>query len=604
MKPDRTTPSTGEAPRDDGASSSRRSSRRRRRNLKWIVLGAIVVILGLGALTAKPAWRAVKGMRAQRFLAQAEEHAAREEWTQAFERSRSALQLAPTHPKVLRHAAELHARFGAESALVYYQKLLETSSATDQDREGYAAAALGLGDTGLAGPIIEDLLSREKPSARALMLGAQYYSARRDAPRALELARQAAATDPNNPTNAIVLGNFLSMSRRPQDQAEGLALLLPHARAEGPHQLRALTVIARAPETPREAREEVESILAAKAQRTPEEDLLLMETRVSLDPSRRNEIADEVVQKHGRGAEEQMAGAAAWLNRQQLYSRTVSLLLPDIALQSPRLTRLRYEALMGMENIQGAYDFIRGKDVKGEPIQLELLRCTTAMRLKNDAAVESHLRNLLDLARRNPRQLRAVAEFARRNNHTEIANEANQILSRNPGEAMTAFESLLRTADAEGETWAARDYARKLAALKKGDDGIRLQIAFYDLLLEENLDQAFATAQELHKAKPEDFNRRAVLALAHLRRGEPDKAVALIEGQVVTWRRLTPGVRAIVVASLGANNRAGAVPKLLQRLPLARLKPEERELIKPYLTGDLESVEDDRTAGAEAPEKI
>lgn len=259
---------------------------------------------------------------------------------------------------------------------------------------------------------------------------------------------------------------------------------------------------------------------------------------------------------------------------------------------------------MGMENIQGAYDFIRGKDVKGEPIQLELLRCTTAMRLKNDAAVESHLRNLLDLARRNPRQLRAVAEFARRNNHTEIANEANQILSRNPGEAMTAFESLLRTADAEGETWAARDYARKLAALKKGDDGIRLQIAFYDLLLEENLDQAFATAQELHKAKPEDFNRRAVLALAHLRRGEPDKAVALIEGQVVTWRRLTPGVRAIVVASLGANNRAGAVPKLLQRLPLARLKPEERELIKPYLTGDLESVEDDRTAGAEAPEKI
>src|SRR5690606_29992765 len=121
------------------------------------------------------------------------------------------------------------------------------------------------------------------------------------------------------------------------------------------------------------------------------------------------------------------------------------------------------------------------------------------VQLDDDVAVEMHLRNLLDLARRHPRHLRAVAEYARRNGKLEIANEANQMLINNPREAIPAFQSLLRTADLQGETWVARDYARKLYSLKK-DDGIRLQIAYYDLLLEENIGEAFATARELYEA--------------------------------------------------------------------------------------------------------
>lgn len=603
MKTDPPAPGT---PRTDasarrGSSPNRGSIPRPRRHWGWIILGILVLLLGVGALTAKPAWRAVKAVRAKRFLAESEEFMRQEQWTQAFERTRSALQLAPVNPQVLRHAAQLHARFGSEMALNYYQLLLTLPSATTADREGYASLALGLGDVGLAGTVIEQLLEQSKPSPRTLLLGSQYYAVRRELPRALSLARDSVKGDPSNPTNVLALAGLLTASRRPADRREAIEVLWPFAQTNGPFQLRALNAILNAPDSPREDRERIESILAADPNPNLEADLLLMETRISLDPSQRNRIADQVIQRLGRGSEEQLASVASWLNRQQLYTRTLTLLLPDVSIASARLSRLRYDALMGAEQYRAAYDFISDKKFQGDPVQIEFLRCTTAMKLENEAATDSHLLNLLDLARRRPRHLRAVAEFARRNGKIDIANQANQILIRNPREALPAFQSLLRTADAQGETWVARDYARKLLSLRKEDEGVKLQATYYDLLLEENVEQALRTAEALHQGKPDDFNRRAVLALAYLRENQPAKAVALIEGQVVTWRKLPAGIRAVILATLGANDRKAAVTRLLDRIPLGSLKPEERELIRPYLAGITERDAED---GDDTPEKL
>lgn len=599
-------PSSSQSRGTGQTSNPRAAYPRRRRRWPWIVAGTLVVLIVAGALSARPAWRMVKSLRAQRFLQQSEEFIAQEEWTKALERVRSALQLAPEDPKVMRHAAQLYARFPptAHLALDYYRSLLALPQATRQDREEYAAVALGLGDAAIAAPVLEELLEEPNPSPRVLLLGAQYYGGRRELGRAIELAREAVRRDSSNPTNSWVLANLLSSSRKPIDRIEAVSVLWPFAEKEGPLQSRALAAIIRSPDSPREDRERVEAILEAKSTRTTEEELLLAAVKVSLDPTQLQRIADEVVQRFGHGSIEDAASTAAWLNQHELYNRTLALVLPDVARDDYRLARLRYDALVGLDDLASAYAFIRDEQIKGDPIELELLRCTTALRLKNDAAVDSHLRNLLDLARRHPRQLRAVAEFARRNGRTEIANDAYRILSRNPREAAAAYEALLRTADAEGETWVARGYAKELAKLRKDDDSIRLQIAYYDLLLEENLDQAARVAEELHAARPDEFNRRAVLALAYLRQNLPAKAGALVEGQVVTWRKLPPGIRAVVVAALGANDRLAAVSRLVERIPLAPLKPEELDLIRPYLAGRLADADDSADSSLDSPEKL
>ncbi len=581
---------------------SRRSEYRDRHFGRWTLLG-LVILLGVGAfLGARPGWHLLKRVRAQHFLSESEAFIEQGQWTQAFERTRAALQLAPDAPTVLRHAAQLYARFGVDSALDYYQKLVSSPAATVADKEAYAALALALGDAGLAGNLVDDLLAAPQPTPRSLLIGSEYYALRRDYARALELARACLKAEPQNGTNILSLASLMTASRNPADRAEAFKGLWSKAESEGPLQIRALSAILSAATAPREDRERVEALLAAKPNRNLQEELLWRDARVSLDPSQRNRMADEVVDKFGHGSTEEITAATAWLNRQQFFARTLDLLLPDVAMANLQLARIRYEALIGAGDVEGAYRFIANKKFPGDPFQNEVLRCTTAAKLKDEPAIDLHLRNLLDLAQRHPRQLRTVAELAGRSGKAEIANDANKILSRNPREAERAFTALLRSSDAQGETWVARDYARKLAALRKNDEAIRLQIAYYDLLLNENIDEAFKQVETIEKAKPGDFNRRAVLAFAYLRKDEAATAAAVVEGQMVTWGRVPAGLRAVVVAVLGANQRSAAVARLVDRIPLAQLKPEERELIRPYLSGS--SAPDPGDLSLEPPEKL
>lgn len=592
-------------PRATGPSASRLARRARARNIR-IALGTLLVLGIVGALSARPVWRAIKAQRAMGFAREAESLIQQEKWGPAFEKTRSALQLAPTRPDIVRLAAHLYARVGLEMAFPYFETLFSKNNATRADKEAYITLALGTGYTDLAATQLRALLAETPPSARTFLLASQFHTGLRNLSNAVHYAREAVRIEPGNGTNTLTLARTLLTSKVPADQQEARSLLWPLARHEGPLQNSAISSILSTPDAPRADREEVLAILDAKPKRTVVEELLRQDVNVSLDPSRRTAIADELIESHGRGSIENTAAVAAWLNRQQLYARTLDLVLPDVAAKYPNLVQLRYDALMGLEDFRGAYDFIAKASNPANPLQIEFLRCTTAKRLKDQEATDRHFRNLLEIAAREPRLLRSVADFALRNDRTDIANEAAQQLVRSPRDAASAYGTLLKIADAQGETWAARDYARKLKDLRgqAGDDSLRLQIAYYSLLLEENIDEAFATAEAMHKANPDDFTRRIVLGLAFLRKKQPEKAVELIDHQLVTWAKLPPGIRATAVAILGANHREKASAKLITRVPIARLKPEERALIRPYITGEPTSPTDDAADSESAPEKL
>ena len=98
-------------PRATGPSASRLARRARARNIR-IALGTLIVLGVVGALLARPVWRAIKAQRAMGFAREAESLIQQEKWGPAFEKTRSALQLAPTRPDIVRLAAHLYARVG------------------------------------------------------------------------------------------------------------------------------------------------------------------------------------------------------------------------------------------------------------------------------------------------------------------------------------------------------------------------------------------------------------------------------------------------------------------------------------------------------------
>jgi len=245
----------------------------------------------------------------------------------------------------------------------------------------------------------------------------------------------------------------------------------------------------------------------------------------------------------------------------------------------------RYEAVAAQGSPEQAYRLLLNPDAPLPGSELSMLRVQAADRVGNSADRDAHLKELLRSAADNPVRIRRAAELAERYSSRaalEVADDGWRRLAARPEDAGDAWQRLQRLADRRGDTWTARDYARR--ALRAGADSpeLRLQVVHYDLLLDEDLDRASAEAEKQVLARPDDFFARCVAALGRLRLGSPEDARAILDRVVVPGRARGDGL-AVVVATYGANGQEGKARELAAQIPLQALRPEERELIRPWL---------------------
>lgn len=570
-------------PDDTSSASPAAAPPRRRRNL-WLWLLAVLVVLVVGgAASARPVYRLFKNWRAEQFANQAEEFARQQKWREAYDKAQGAVQLSPNNPRAQRLVATLLNQFGSEAAMWYWDQLLAGPDARLSDREEALQAAIRMGRGDLADRHASFLVTNSATSTRGLLLLSELARLRNDATNAILLARAAHRKEPDNPTNIVTYGSLLLSASDAKMRVEGKELIRALAGASGPFQLRAIQLLAARPDANRLDREDCLQLLDGLAERDLATELLRRDIQVQLDPLRKLQIAEDTVQKYGRGKPEEVAAVGAWLIRQGLPARALELIQPEEAYQNDALFRVRYEALLASEQYEDAYRFLLDPKARGEEMPLELLRLRTAEKLNRTEDVKQHWQRLLKIAGSDARSLRILAEAAERGNSLDTAIAAYRALTAIPYEEENAWRNIIRLLDAQGDTWNARDAARRLLRLKKDDEALDMQLTYYDLLLAEDVERSLQKAQALVQASPTNFLNRVVLALGELRNNNPVGAREAISGVTVDWSRIPPGARAVLVATLGANQQNDAAARLLVRLPLKVLKPEERELIRPYV---------------------
>jgi hypothetical protein len=548
-----------------------------------LVMLALVILEGVFKVpvVARPAYGVFKNWRSEQFAGQAEELIRQQKWQEAFAKAQSANQLAPKNLRAQRLMATLLSQFGIESGVLYWDQVLASPGAAPKDREEALQLALRMNRRDLAAKYVEGL--RPAPSPRGLLLLSQYSALTGDATNALAFARQAMEQEPGNPTNTLAYGALLLNASIERYRREGVQILLGLGRTNNPLQLRAIQQLAARPDPTREDREECLGLLAALPERDLDTELLKREFEIQLDPTRRLQLAEDTIEKYGKGKLEEVAMVATWLLRQGLYARALDLVQPEEALQNDALFRARYEALAGLDRWEDAYRWLLNDKARGDTLQLEMTRLRAAQKLQREEAVRDHWGRLIKGAGEDSRQLRAVAELAEREKNPEVAIEAYKKLTAVTFDQAHAYRNLVRLLDTAGDTWNAREFARKLQLLEKDDVNIAMQILYYDLLLGEESDRALPRAQAIVDASPTNFLGRIVLALAQLKSNDPAAAKQAISGATVDWARIPPGAQAVIIATLGANQQNDSAARLIQRLPLRLLKPEERELVKPYL---------------------
>lgn len=573
-----------------GRSPATGSSRRRvavgryRIPAAWFVVLGLMAVLGLVLLVAaRPTWRAFKRIQGDRFARQAETFLAQNQWSLALDRTRSALQLSPANTRALRCAAHLYGRIGIDAALPYYDALLAAPDATRLDREDYAALALRLGNTNLAGIQIRFLLETTQPTPRTKVIAAQFQAATGNTPLALALAREALAAEPANPTNAFTLATLLASSRRVTDHEEALRQLWPFALTNGAFQLRALAAILSAPDSPRTQRERVASVLEAKSPRTFDEGILWYEARANLDPSLARSLAEEMIRTLQPRSERELRLMVEWLIIRDFVPEAFGLLQGERSLRDRPLFLIHHRALMATGERQRGYDLLFHPAAPFSQFELEAFRCQAAVALGDAKLRDTHLQNAARLAESSLQRAALVTQLADLCGDPAPAAGVWRRLLRNPRTAGLALRQLAVLADLQGDLLSAREYARQLAALEPANPAPRLAIAHADLLLGENLDAALAEARQLSDSDPLSPDLRALVALGYLRKGEPRLAHDALQGTILRYETSSPGLLAIIAATFAANDMIPEAQKFFDRIPIASLKSEERELLRPLI---------------------
>lgn len=550
----------------------------------WLIALGVMAVLGLAALiTARPAWHAFRRIQGERFARQAERFIQDQQWTLAFERTRSALQLNPSNPRALRTAATLFTRIGVDSALSYFDALLTSPAGTPSDREDYVAAALQLGNTNVAAVQLRVLLDARQPTPRTHRLAAQMSALNGNVGEAIRLARIAAQSDPGNPTNIFTLASFLSSGSRVTDHEEAIRALWPFAETNGPFQLRALQVILHAPRSSRNDRERVEAILSAKSPRTFDEEVQLFEARANLDPSATRFLADELIRTHQPKSPRELRLIVEWLIVHDLTREALNLLTGERSFQDRTLFLLHHRALLSVGETQKGYNFLFHAAAPFPPFELEAYRCQAAAALGDAKLRDQHLTQAANLAESELRRAALVTQLAVLCGNPAPAVTVWRRILRNPRHTGTALRQLAILADLQGDLSGARDLARQLATEEPGNPAPRLAIAHADLLLGENVPAALAEARRQLDADPDSPEVRGLVALGHLRLGQPKEALDVLRGTIIRFETAPGGLLAIMAATFAANDLLPEAQKYLDRTPIAGLKAEERELLRPLI---------------------
>lgn len=310
--------------------------------------------------------------------------------------------------------------------------------------------------------------------------------------------------------------------------------------------------------------------------------IAVADARMRLDPASAREIALEALSRLQPKTDDELRWMQRWLHEHELFGRAVETLPAARAQHDLELVRLRYTGLVGVGQASAAYrESLRPNPALDEMDQ-ELDRLHLAMASRDEAAAANHQRRVLELAHQNSVRLRRVAEYAEFRGLVPLAISTWKALAGDRLETRRALRSLIALTDGTGDTWAAREAARRLALLEPDDVHLALRVAHYDLLLGENLATALSTADGLVDHPSAGREARFVAALADVRLGRFREARAYLSDPLRVGQNLRSDLRSIGVAVLGASGDTDRARTLAGTLTGEKLRPEEQELIRAY----------------------
>jgi tetratricopeptide (TPR) repeat protein len=554
----------------------------RQRRTRRVAVGIILLLVVISAFVgAKPAYHQLKRLQAANLDRQAERLIEKKEWRMAIDKAQAAYRLAPLEPGTIRTMARLFTAAGVPNSLTFWRQLLGTSGATMEDRRQAASAALRFSEPAFAAEQVDILLKSEPARPENVELAALVAIQKRDTRLALEHLDKLLRLNPNNQrallTRAQLL--FASTTRR----AEGERILRELAATTGPMSLGALEALSRAEGAPREEQLANADALDAHPDATVQHHLLAATLRLRASPDRKPYIVDQMVERYQEGDDDAIATLGRWLMMHGETQRAAFLIPETVAAKRQDLFLVRVDALGALGRWEDLQVLLERQDAPIDPLQRSVFLARASRELGLDRGAEAHWTRAFAAAGSDPQKLIFLAHYCEKIGAWIPAEKAWRELARNPKLALQAYFGLLRVLEPNGNTSELREIVRQITVLAPDNKSAKNDLAYLDLLLNENTDAAIKTSEELIASDPRVLAPRVTLALGHLRKGDTARAAAVVKEAEVAWEKANPGWRAVRAAVLAANGELKA--EELESIPQEPLKPEERALLEAAKSG-------------------
>jgi predicted Zn-dependent protease len=549
------------------------------RRRRWRTLFGVVSLLVIAGFALLPVYHFGKAWRARALAMKAETAIAGEQWHDAAERLRAAIELAPGEPAVMRAAARFNTQVGAPHAYGYWKALLALPTVTADERREAIRFGLGAKRYELCEEQLAILRESEPANPENLSLAAQLAVEKNDPAAAMSLTDQLLDLDPAHPGALLRRGELLLSSPEVERRAQGIQQLQTLGGSNAPTALAALEALANTRDlSPSDVRVVAVALFNHPAGQTRHR-LAGFSLEIRLAPDRKAELMTRAISQFRTDGPDALLTLADWTKQQGDPARILEFIPLTLSLSRQDLFLVRMDALAARKDWEEIQRILLHERTPIQTFHREVFLARVSLELHEPLPAETHWEAALDEASRNPSHLAYLARYSEKIGVLSVAAKAWRQLARKPSWALRANAALVSLLERQGDTRGLRDVMRQLRRLAPDDPAPRHDEAYLDLLLGENVPAAGTTAVKLLNDHPQRIAYRSTVALSYLRSNDPTAALQQYDGVEIPWEKASPSAQAVRAAVLHANRELTLARTAAATIPQNSLKPEERELV-------------------------
>lgn len=547
--------------------------------------GLAIGLCVLGVLAyfyAAPLYQKLQTVRAHMFADEAIKLFKQNRRPEALQKAALACKLSPQDLRTLRVAANLGSQANLPDALERWKRVLALDASVPEDHRGLARAAIAARKNDLAQEQVDWLLANNDQDPDNLQLAAELRLVLGDYQGGLDLATRAVQLDPNNQSRQFLLSRLLVDSSDESTRSSGWQMLKGISERQDVLGLQALTFMAKRQDIPEDYVRQVIWMIDVHPLSQDPERVLALGLEIANYPHLRESRLDEAMSERKNATPEVLYRFGVWLNTQREYERTLKLLPFSVAKSRKDLLLVHLDALAALNRWSEVDRLLQTKFLPLEGTYREVFRARCAMEL-GAYDVDLRWRQAQSEASRNPETMWFLATYTEKIGKYDVAEPVYRQLLKYPLHARAAYNRLIWIADRQGRTNDLFDLLQEMMVKWPSDPMVQNDYAYICLLKNKDIRDAFTTAQALVKNNPLSLPQRSTLALAYCRLGDPAGAQSVYAGMKANWEAALPGNQAVYAAVLALNGKKKEAREFVKKIPVKRLKTEERALIASLL---------------------